>query len=163
MSESIAEMPYFKTGLYEVARQIGAVTECNGPSSASLGEWLRAADIEDVKSLTVGELARFIEEHRTAWNDAAKAAGHLHVYPPFPRHLRPAAGKTQVYARIKRASKYSDQNQPSTEPFPVEFDTASDSHRNADGYIARGNGNQYRLADLQLYIKQNGVGFVRVA
>lgn len=67
---------------------------------------------------------------------------------------------TQIYARIKRTSDYAYQ-QRTPDPFPVEFEGASDSHHNPRGYIARGNSNQYRLADLQLFIKQ-GEQFVRI-
>lgn len=67
---------------------------------------------------------------------------------------------TQVYATLRRSSKYAHQ-QRGDEPWPVEFDTASDSHADPSGHIARGNGNQYRLRDLKFWIKQ-GETFVEL-
>lgn len=67
---------------------------------------------------------------------------------------------TQIYARIKRTSDWAYQ-QRDREPFQINFDRGSDSHRHPRGYIAQGNNNDYRLADLQLFIKQ-GEQFVRI-
>lgn len=56
---------------------------------------------------------------------------------------------TQLYALIKRSSKYHDQHD-GKEPFPIEisdWDLA---------YPIRGNNNNYRFADLNLYVKQSG-------
>jgi len=51
---------------------------------------------------------------------------------------------TQLYAKLKRSSKYAHQHD-GKEPFPVEV-------VGYDTYIFNGNGNQYRLSDLRLYV-----------
>jgi hypothetical protein len=65
------------------------------------------------------------------------------------------SGATQIYASIKRSSRYHGQ-QRSKEPFPVEVGGGYDA------YIVAGNGNCYRLADLRFYVKL-GEKFVALA
>lgn len=61
----------------------------------------------------------------------------------------PDVSPVQVYATIKRSSKYRDQQRGGS-PFPVHFD---DYHT---GYIVFGGANQYRVEDLRFYIKAGG-------
>lgn len=65
---------------------------------------------------------------------------------------------TQLYATIKRSSKYAHQ-QPrdlsgKAQPFEVEIG-------GYDSYIFRGNDNQYRAADLTLFVRCRDA-FVRI-
>jgi hypothetical protein len=60
----------------------------------------------------------------------------------------------QLYAKIKKSSKYYNQNNWAKEngefPFPVEI------HGHALGYCVHGNGNQYRLRDVSLFVIEDG-------
>ncbi len=53
---------------------------------------------------------------------------------------------TQLYASIKRSSKYHYQ-QRSKDPFPVHVGGSG------GGYCVFGNANQYRIEDLRFYVK----------
>lgn len=68
----------------------------------------------------------------------------------------PAAGQ-QLYASIKKSSKYAAQNNDATRygfglPFKVRIDPAY-----GDYCVQGGPGGQYRLADVQLYVIVDGV------
>lgn len=53
----------------------------------------------------------------------------------------------QIYARIKRTSKYYGQTDKGF-MFPVQLDP----HEGKWEYVVHGNGNNYRLVDVQLFI-----------
>ncbi|AMR80228.1 hypothetical protein [Cupriavidus nantongensis] len=53
----------------------------------------------------------------------------------------------QIYARIKRTSKYYGQTEKGA-MFPVQLDP----HKGKSEYVVHGNSNDYRLADVQLFI-----------
>lgn len=56
---------------------------------------------------------------------------------------------TQLYALIKRSSKYHGQHEGKV-PFPVEISAWDHS------YPIRGNNNSYRFSDVNLYVEQQG-------
>lgn len=63
----------------------------------------------------------------------------------------------QLYAKIKRSSKYEHQNKTAKEggwglPFEVDIQTDSDTH-SKDYVVKGGPGGQYRLADVNLFVK----------
>lgn len=61
-----------------------------------------------------------------------------------------------VYALIKRSSKYFSQNPATGKPFPVTF-------YGTDGFVVVGNSNQYRLSDVYLFVRPEGVcSFLRI-
>lgn len=66
----------------------------------------------------------------------------------------------QLYAKIKKSSKYADQNNTAKRqpecyggfPFPVHIDV-----HEFDGYLVRGGpGGRYRLSDVNLFIVEDG-------
>ena len=61
----------------------------------------------------------------------------------------------QLYAKIKKSSKYYGQNdwakEKGTFPFPVEI------YGYPEGYCVKGNDNQYRLRDVNLFVIEDGV------
>ncbi|MFA6121889.1 MAG: hypothetical protein WCT35_04750 [Sideroxydans sp.] len=62
----------------------------------------------------------------------------------------------QIYAKIKRSSKYAHQNKTASEghwgcPFEVEIYAIDDAY-----CVSGGPGGRYRLADLNLFIKDDG-------
>lgn len=61
-------------------------------------------------------------------------------------------GMQQLYAKIKKSSKYSGQEYNLAEyPFPVEIVDSKDD------YMVRGGpGGNYRLKDLELFVKVKG-------
>lgn len=56
---------------------------------------------------------------------------------------------TQLFAAIREDSKYFNQN-PRSLPFPVRIVDTTDSYR------VKGNDNQYRLEDVNLYVRAGG-------
>ncbi|UVS95957.1 hypothetical protein [Burkholderia glumae] len=58
----------------------------------------------------------------------------------------------QIYAKIKRSSKYYGQTQPGA-LFPVQI-----SPLLRDEYVVNGNNNCYRLRDVNLFIVDEGEG-----
>lgn len=62
----------------------------------------------------------------------------------------------QIYAKIKRSSKYYGQTEPN-QPFPVHIVAkTNESHDGSDYIVKGGPGGQYRLADVSLFIIQSG-------
>lgn len=62
----------------------------------------------------------------------------------------------QIYAKIKRSSKYAHQNKTAAEghwglPFAVEISSIDDSY-----CVSGGPGGKYRLSDLNLFIIDDG-------
>lgn len=55
---------------------------------------------------------------------------------------------TQIYASLKRSSKYYHQQRDHKTPFPVTF--------RWDGYCVCGNNNFYRIADVNLFAHVEG-------
>lgn len=62
----------------------------------------------------------------------------------------------QIYATIKRSSKYYGQAAPGA-PFPVCISEAYDN------YVVRGNNNRYRLADVWLQIRNDDGSYMRIS
>lgn len=63
----------------------------------------------------------------------------------------------QLYAKIKRTSKYADQNETAAQgswglPFPVEIQLSRIAI-SKDYVVKGGPGGQYRLADVNLFVK----------
>ncbi|WEJ62184.1 hypothetical protein [Thiomicrorhabdus lithotrophica] len=68
---------------------------------------------------------------------------------------------TQLYARIKRTSKYAYQNDWEGYPSHFPVDIASPAK---DDYIVKGGvGGQYRLADVSLYVKTHQDELIRIS
>jgi len=70
----------------------------------------------------------------------------------------------QLYAKIKRSSKYYGQNsfaiQKNEFPFPVYIDPDWMGENKVDGGCVRGGpGGNYRLTDVNLFIMENGEEF----
>jgi hypothetical protein len=69
----------------------------------------------------------------------------------------------QLYAKIKRSSKYEYQNKVAQENgygLPFEVDIDSDK----GGYVVKGGpGGQYQLADVQLFVKCDDGTDLRIA
>lgn len=70
----------------------------------------------------------------------------------------------QLYAKIKRSSKYEYQNQLAIEgeyglPFAVEID----SYKNDPYPVKGGPGGQYRLSDVNLFVKSDDGTDLRIA
>lgn len=61
-----------------------------------------------------------------------------------------------IYARIKRTSKYFGQNPPDDRKFPVIITGPKES------YGVTGNNNQYRLADVELFVTLRNGDFVQI-
>lgn len=63
----------------------------------------------------------------------------------------------QLYAKIKRSSKYEYQNKTAEENgfgLPFEVDIQTDSGTHSKDYVVKGGpGGQYRLADVNLFVK----------
>jgi hypothetical protein len=65
-------------------------------------------------------------------------------------------GAQQIYATIKRSSKYYGQHDGSV-PFPVHFQPSW------DGYIVNGNDNRYRLRDVWLQVQTVDGSYMRIS
>jgi len=69
----------------------------------------------------------------------------------------------QLYAKIKRSSKYYGQNsyakQYSEFPFPVQIEPMWMRDKIDGGCVRGGPGGNYRLSDVNLFIKENGKEF----
>jgi len=63
----------------------------------------------------------------------------------------------QLYAKIKKSSKYYGQTKPG-ERFAVHIE-----HQNGWEYVVRGNNNDYRLADVNLFVGDDKDSEVRIA
>lgn len=65
---------------------------------------------------------------------------------------------TQLYATLKRTSKYAHQQPVDGFGKPMPFQVEVQGY---DSYILRGNDNQYRLEDVNLFVKWRD-GFTRI-
>lgn len=82
------------------------------------------------------------------------------------RSITTAPG-VQLYAVIKKSSKYRDQQSRAkkgegiggAQPFPVSFDSLPAKYwfQRDISYVVRGNSNQYRTTDLTFYVKAGEV------
>ena len=72
----------------------------------------------------------------------------------------------QLYAKIKRSSKYEYQNQTAKDNgfgLPFEVDVAP-AFATSKSYVVHGGpGGQYRLADVNLFVKCDDGSYLRIA
>lgn len=67
---------------------------------------------------------------------------------------------TQLFATIKRTSKYAHQQMKDSAGKPIKFEIVFHGHWN---HGIRGNDNNYSLEDLNVYVKCNNGEFVRLS
>lgn len=65
---------------------------------------------------------------------------------------------TQLYATLKRSSKYAHQQPRDADGTVVPFEVEVQGY---DSYVLRGNDNQYRLDDVTLFVRWRD-GFMKV-
>jgi hypothetical protein len=94
-------------------------------------------------------------EGESAYNNSSTFDAWRGFYAAHGSHEVPAAGQ-QLYAEIKKSSKYACQvdlcrNSPYGYPFKVCI------VEDFGGYVVKGGiGGQYRIADVNLYVMQDG-------